>query len=365
MCLLSDKFKVVFGNKWKYMKTNNIKVVQVFLLIIFTILIIFVNNFFIVVHAQETNEIHILSFNTLMAFPDKALNPKNKLSAKFDEEKITPKEFEKILQFLYLKNYCLVSIYDLINPNELSINPRPTNFPNDKIPLILTFDNVSYKSNYQNHGEVDKIIIDRKGNFATYTTKKSIQDRIQYDNEFLVILENFVDKYPDFSFRGAKGIIFLSGENGILGYNTNTKSANSKYEIERATEVVTMLKRKGWTFGSNNYKYIIDSNKSEIEFKKELMLWQNEVASIVGETPLYSCPKGYLDSTKLSELKSNNYKIILHNILESTPKISNSQIILPTKKINGQTLRNNSIDLEQYFDCKSVYDTEHRIKSYS
>lgn len=336
-----------------------------FLILLSTILLPIVYSFSFINSTDILPDIHILSFNTLMAFPDKALNPKNKLSAKFDEEKITPNEFEKILQYLYLKNYCLINILDIINLNNLSINPTPSNFPSNKTPLVLTFENVSYKSNYQNHGEVDKIIIDHKGEFATYTTKKSIQDRIQYDNEFLVILEDFVDRFPDFSFNGAKGLICLSGENGILGYNTNTKSANSKYEIERATEVVTLLKRRGWSFGSNNYKYIIDTNKSEIEFKKELLLWQNEVASIVGETTIYSCPKGQLDTSKLDELKDNRYRIILYNSFNDTPQNTNNLLLLPTKKINGNSLRNNVNDLDKYFDCKSVYDSENRTKNYA
>ena len=94
---------------------------------------------------------------------------------------------------------------------------------------MLSFDNVTYKSNYQNIGEIDKIIIDRNNNIATYSTKKSIQDRIQYNNEFVVILENFIKQHPDFSHNNARGIIFLSGENGILGYNTNHKNASFKY----------------------------------------------------------------------------------------------------------------------------------------
>ena len=347
------------------MSNTNRKRILIFLILLSTTLLPIVYSFSFRFQISNLPNIHVLSFNTLMAFPDKALNPKNKLSAKFDEEKLTPKEFEKILHYLYLKNYCLVNLFDMVNLDDLSIGFTPSNFPSNKTPLVLTFDNVSYKSNYQNHGEVDKIIIDHKGEFATYTTKKSIQDRIQYDNEFLVILEDFVDKYPDFSFNGAKGLICLSGENGILGYNTNTKSANSKYEIERATEVVTLLKKRGWIFGSNNYKYIIDTNKSEIEFKKELLLWQNEVASIVGETSIYSCPKGQLDTNKLDELKVNNYKIILYNDFTNSPEINNNLLLLPTKKINGNSLRNNADNLDKYFDCKSVYDSENRTKSYA
>lgn len=334
-------------------------------IILLTIFIPIVYSFSFVPNIENNNELHILSFNTLMAFPEKALSEKNNFSAKFDEEKLTTNEFKKILEFLYLKDYCLVDIYSLIDSENLTINFTPKDFPKDKIPLVLTFDNVTYKSNYQNHGEVDKIIIDRKGNFATYTTKKSIQERIQYDNEFLVILEDFVSRHNDFSWKGAKGVICVSGENGILGYNTNRKNSSSKYEIERASEVVSLLKRKGWNFASNNYKYTLDSNKTDIEFKKEIMLWKSEVASIVGDTKLYSCPKGNFDKTKLDELTSNGFNIILYNSFLDAPQITSNILIIPTKKINGNTLRNNRDDLLKYFDSASIYDTEFRTRSFS
>ncbi len=334
-------------------------------IILFTFLLPIVYSFSFLPKPQTTEELHILSFNTLMAFPEKALNEKNNFSAKFDEEKLTTNEFKKILDFLYLKGYCLVNIYDLIDTQSLTINSAPLAFPKNKTPLVLTFDNVTYKSNYQNHGEVDKIIIDRKGNFATYTTKKSIQERIQYDNEFLVILEDFVNTHNDFSWKGAKGLICLSGEDGILGYNTNRKNSSSKYEIERASEVISLLKRKGWNFASNNYKYSLDNSKTDIEFKKEIMLWKNEVASIVGDTFVYSCPKGNFDKTKLNELTSNGFKIILYNNFLDTPKVTQNALLIPTKKINGNSLRNNRDELLKYFDSASVYDLTFRTKSFN
>ena len=51
-----------------------------------------------------------------------------------------------------------------------------------------------------------------------------------------MILENFIKDHPDFSHNSSKGIIFLSGENGILGYNTNHNNASSKYEAKRVSE---------------------------------------------------------------------------------------------------------------------------------
>lgn len=44
---------------------------------------------------NSSPQIHHLAFNTLMAFPDKALDPKNKLCSRFDLEKVTINEFKK------------------------------------------------------------------------------------------------------------------------------------------------------------------------------------------------------------------------------------------------------------------------------
>lgn len=35
------------------------------------------------------------------------------------------------------------------------------------------------------------------------------------------LIDRFVEEHPDFSYRGAKGIVALTGYNGILGYRTD------------------------------------------------------------------------------------------------------------------------------------------------
>ncbi len=346
------------------MKNKHFKNILLFSIIILLFLshFIFCGYFFISKFSSENDtHIDILSFNTLMAFPEKALSQNNKLNNTFDREKITTFEFEKILQSLYENNYILVSIFDILNVQNNEVKIDSKNLPKNKKPIILSFENVTYKSNYQNHGEIDKIIIDRNNKIATYTTKKSIQDRIQYDNEFLVILENFICYHPDFSFNNAKGILFFSGEDGLLGYNTNQKNASSRYEIERVTEIVETLRKNGWVFGCNNYKYSSDTQKSLLEFKKELSLWQKEILPIIKNTPLYSFPKGELDTSKMEELANNNFNICLYN--DFTNKINNldNQVLISKIPINGESLRNNQSELLRFFDCKFIYDTKYRL----
>lgn len=305
-------------------------------------------------------EIFCLSFNTLMAFPEKALGDNNNLSASFDESKITISEFKNILYELYKNNYILISINQIIDSKTLE--QIPLKLPKNKKPILLVFDNVSYKSNYQNLGEIDKIIIDRNNNLATYTTKKSIQDRVAYDNEFILILENFIKQFPDFSFNGAKGIIFLTGENGILGYNTNHKNASSKYESKRVSEVIKKLKSLGWQFGCNNYSYKLDSSLSDMEFAKDLSLWNSEVSPLIGTTNLYAYPYGENDenSSKQELLITSGFKIFFEcgdpNLIQ---KVSDTYHFY-YYKINGKTLRENAQILDKLFTCEKVYDYHYR-----
>lgn len=305
-------------------------------------------------------EIFSLSFNTLMAFPEKALGDNNNLSASFDESKITTTEFKNILYELYKNNYVLISTNQIIDSKTLK--QMPLKLPKNKKPILLVFDNVSYKSNYQNLGEIDKIIIDRNNNLATYTTKKSIQDRVAYDNEFILILENFIKQFPDFSFNGAKGIIFLTGENGILGYNTNHKNASSKYESKRVSEVIKKLKSLGWQFGCNNYSYKLDSSLSDMEFAKDLSLWNAEVSPLIGTTNLYAYPYGENDenSSKQELLITSGFKIFFEcGDPNPIQKVSDTYHFY-YYKINGKALRENTQILDKLFTCEKVYDYHYR-----
>jgi hypothetical protein len=307
---------------------------------------------------EHTGPIEHLALSTLIAFPERALDIENNNSNTIDETKITPSEFTKILKELYENNYILISVNELFFIENNTLYTKPLLIPKNKKPLILSFDNVTYKSNYQNLGQVDKIIIDRNNEFATYTTKRSIQDRITHDNEFIPLLESFIKEHPDFSFNSARGIIFLTGENGILGYETNLRNTGSKHDIKRVTEVVSKLKTKGWIFGCNNYRYIREDLLSDLEFVKELSLWQKEVRHIVGDTPLYAYPYGFesKSSEKHSALITNGFKVFFTNSHMCKLELKNNALIMSRKVVNGKSLRETPNIFNNLFDAEEIYD---------
>lgn len=313
----------------------------------------------------ESNTIEHLSFTPLMSFPESALNPKNELNSMHDLTQITHNEFQKILYELYEKNYILIDIEQLINLDNLQpVIQTLDKLPQNKKPILISFNNVSYKNNHKNSGSIDKIIIDRSNQLASYTARKSIQDRVQYNNDFILILENFISTHPDFSYNNARGIIFLTGENGLLGYNTSSKNVKSKFESKKAHTVLSHLKSLGWEIGSNNYSYKSLNDISDMEFMKEQSLWNKEIKPIIGSTQLFSFPNGEID--KINLLLENNFNLFF-SFDNTQPRIvySDGYATLYSRQVNGNTLRNMSKEFSHLFDCNKVYDHTNRLVPYT
>ena len=311
---------------------------------------------------EYTGKIEHLYFNTLIAFPNKAFDSKNNYNCIYDQEKITANEFKKILNELYLNNYILINPNTLFTNTQSKLIKNKLYLPQNKKPIILSFDNVTYKSNYQNLGEIDKIIIDRNNNIATYTTKQSIQDRINYENEFIVILENFINIHPDFSFNNSRGIIFFTGENGLLGYNTTHKNASNKSERKKASQVIKKLSTLGWTFGCNNYRYIDSTTINDFDFANDISLWNKEIKPLINNTNFFAYPYGNFDKENIFKqdlLKANGFNIFFYtNNTSANLDVYNDICLMSRRAVNGETLRSN--ELSHLFDCNKVYDHSFR-----
>lgn len=350
-------------------KISQIKVFIVFLIF----MTIFLKNSYIYhfdiskINAKD-KKFECLQFDTLIAFPDKAFNNYHDKKETPIESKLTTYEFKKILEELYKNNYLIINPEDIFKlDHNQNLHLNLTNLPSNKTPIILTFDNVTYSSNYKNIGEIDKIIIDRYNNIATYTTKKSIQDRIQYDNEFVVILENFISTHPDFSHNNARGIIFLTGNNGILGYNTCKKNADYKNESRKVSEVIFKLKSLGWKFGCNNYTYEIDTNIDNIIFAKNISLWNNEVSPLIGDTKFFAYPYGICDknnSFKTNLLLDNNFRFFFTSDQNNQYSISKNSCYISRTHINTNIFLNNKTKTNHLFNKEVIYDYINRQSNF-
>jgi peptidoglycan/xylan/chitin deacetylase (PgdA/CDA1 family) len=102
-----------------------------------------------------------------------------------------------------------------------------------------------------------------------------------------------VKEHPDFSLNGAKGILALTGYEGILGYRTH-ELRNKRYVHEKAEakKVVVKLKKDGWEFASHGYGHLDTKAISLATLRSDTARWMKEVGPLIGKTNIYIYPYG-------------------------------------------------------------------------
>jgi len=165
-------------------------------------------------------------FHPLVARPETAFNSSRR--DYFLDWYITASEYRNILFELYIGGYVLVDIKELYEVNyengRKNVFGKKPLIPEGKKPLVLSVDDLSYYPRVREYASVHKLVIDEHGGIAAWTDSPD-GGELSYDLDVVTYLEEFVKKYPDFSVRGARGIIGMTGYLGVLGYQTHESDA--------------------------------------------------------------------------------------------------------------------------------------------
>jgi hypothetical protein len=307
-------------------------------------------------------EIYHIFFHCLIAFPD--ISYKNGKSP-LDEDCVLVDEFKRCLQQLYDNGYALIDINETFNVDaDGQVTRAQVRAPAGKKPLILSVDDMVYDPRKLGNGMVDKIILDDEGKIATYTKHKDGTEVISYDNEIIPILESFIDEHPDFSIRGARGTLALTGFAGIFGYRTDRLTENQAEEIAAVGPIVDAVRALGWTFASHGYGHRHSADITEELFLDDTTKWRKEVENLVGPTQIYVYPYGQYVTTggvKYQTMLDFGFKVMCGVSHEQVWEEQGNALFMTRFGIDGYSLRNYGKRLAPLFDCSTVIDTTYRI----
>lgn len=221
---------------------------------------------------------------------------------------VTVDEFQAITQEMYERGYVIVSIHDLYkvtsddNGNEVWEEAEIL-LPPDKKAFVLSLDDLNYYHTYDGYGLASKLVLDGNGDVMNeYTDAEGNTVTGAYD--CVPLLDQFVEEHPDASYKGAKGMIGLTGYNGVLGYRTDETydlnhpdcdsqqqawiEAHPDFDLEteraEAKKVADAMKENGWEFASHTWGHLRVADKSLESIKSDTEKWKENVESIVGET---------------------------------------------------------------------------------
>ena len=243
---------------------------------------------------------HILIKDTSKAFDG------DYKEADYNQVMTTIDEFNKITRTMYDEGYVMVSIKDMAKADENgNMTEGEILLPPGKIPFVLSQDDVCYYHYMDGDGFATKLIVDDEGKIRNEYVEDDGSISVG-DYDMVPLIDRFVEEHPDFSYRGAKGIIALTGYNGILGYRTDesyeTRPADLddnkvewlnehpdfslEKEREGAKKVADAMKAEGWEFASHTWGH---QNVGQISLEKlqaDTEKFKKNVDPLIGGTDI-------------------------------------------------------------------------------
>ena len=254
--------------------------------------------------AWPLEEVTHVFFHTLVKDDAKAFDGDGNEPG-YNQVMTTISEFNSIIEQMYEKGFVMVSLHDMCTVNEDgTVSRGEIMLPSGKIPFVLSQDDVSYYHYMVGDGFAEKLIVDENGDIKnTYIEDDGSVSVGDYD--MVPLIDRFVSEHPDFSYRGHKGIIALTGYEGVLGYRTDEVyrtresgrvtnyqqaflDANPDFdfdaEVAAAREVAEAMKAEGWEFASHTWGHINPLAFGYDATVQDTERWLANVATVVGDT---------------------------------------------------------------------------------
>jgi len=238
---------------------------------------------------------HSLIIDTELAFDNKGHSAEG-----YNMWMTTASEFKKMLPLLLENNFVM---YDITEMVEIDANgkavPKQIMLPEGKKPLVISIDDVNYYDYMKTDGFADRLDVDENGRVVTIVKNADGSESATYDGDVMPILDSFCLEHPEFSYRGAKGIVASTGYAGAFGYRITDLELYSEEEgkamLAKVEEVAQALRNWGWKISSHSYTHNQYWNKLTItmdEMAYDTGRWKNEIMPYTGKTNIMIPPFG-------------------------------------------------------------------------
>ncbi|MBP5292046.1 MAG: hypothetical protein J6Y90_05465, partial [Lachnospiraceae bacterium] len=164
-------------------------------------------------------------FHSLIVDPSLAFHNNKARADDYNTAMTTVDEFNRIIQQMYDRDYVLVSLHQMAQYTEETdgsgaMKAGKIMLPPGKKPIVLSIDDMSYYAYMMKDGFATKLVIGSDGSLTNEMVKND--GTVVYGSfDVVPLLDDFIKMHPDFSYQGAKGVIALTGYDGVFGYRTD------------------------------------------------------------------------------------------------------------------------------------------------
>ena len=325
-----------------------------------------------------------LSFHCLIADPARAFSDKD-WGQSYNQNYVTIDEFSKILDQLYANGYVLVDFDSFIvetvgEDGKVTYSSQPIYLPEGKKPVMITETLVNYELfTVDSDGDLEA---DKGGDgFASKLVVKDgkiVNEYVDADGNVLYgaydlvpILEEFIEKHPDFCYQGARATLAVTGEDGVFGYRTMLSVKEKKGEdyynqqVEGAKAIAKALRDRGYTIACYTYSNIGYGQISATKIQVDLDNWTKEVKPILGEVPILVYAKasdisadGNYEGGKYNVLKKEGFRYFISSANVPYAEITVNYVRQSRIMVTGQQMTTKADIFSSYFNAKEVLNNQ-------
>lgn len=321
-----------------------------------------------------------LCFPLLIEDPSRAFDGDG-MSDTYKSTMVTTSEFKGILNSLYENNYILIDIHTIASLDSSgSMELQTLRLPEGKKPVVLSQDDPDYAGVKNGDGIATGLTAEGNGTVKAEYTDDEGHD-VTGDYDFVPILDSFIEEHPDFSFRGARGIISVAGEDGVFGSSlpdtesggetgdlsgadsTSSAAGTSLTDDEKKiAETAKALTQEGWSIACAgwSHSYMNDDSMTMDQFRQEIDTWMEKVGSLTGKADILFYPYGAEVSypgEKLDYLLKDGL-VYLCGLWGDTDykEIGDGYMRMTRRFVDGYSLQNAPEYFSDFFDVDDILD---------
>lgn len=288
------------------------------------------------------------------------------MQGSYDTSMLTVSEFEQILEALYANDYILIDIHEIRNEQRdedgnVTYTRAIPQVPDGKKPFVLSIEDVNYYEYMAGDGFAAKLVLDENGEVKNFYA--DAQGNIQVGNyDVIPIVDEFVRQHPDFSLRGARGVVSVTGYEGVFGYRVNNvESETYREDCESVKNISARLRETGWDIACHTYAHgMVGQDFGLDDLKTDTDMWMEEIGVLVGETDIYVYPYGdevAYPGEKLDYLQKNGFSLFCGLwATEDYTEVAGSYVRQTRRNVDGYSLRNHAESFAGFFDAAKVLD---------
>lgn len=329
-------------------------------------------------------EVTHVFYHTLIVDESKAFDGDYK-SGDYNQVMTTIDEFNQITESMYERGYVMVSLYDMAEMDENGVmTAKEILLPPGKVPFVLSQDDVCYYHYMDGDGFASKLIVDEEGKVRNEYVEDDGSISVG-DYDMVPLIDRFVEEHPDFSYKGAKGIVALTGYNGILGYRSdssyetrpadldadkvqwldNHPDFDLNTEREGAAKVAQAMKDEGWTFASHTWGHQNVSQVSLERLQADTQKFKENIDPLIGGTDIIIFAFGAdlagtedYSGEKFEYLKSQGYDYFCNvDSSQYFVQIRDNYFRQGRRNLDGYRMYYNPELVSDLFDAGSVFSS--------